>query len=203
MPLLSDLQRTKHLKCAQNIQTNWGLGDGKYMWIHYDEKWLWGLGLTKSAKSFYDLPPVVLKAYHKSHISKVMGICTVEYNFEKNVKNGGNAVKLDISRCQSFKVAGRLQKASQRNADSKLVYDGEVIRRKGDLYKVDYNVTGSSCGTKDDPKFALLNYFEELIFPAVKDLVKVGGQFEGYIPIFQGDNAGPHENKVYKNGVEK
>mmetsp|Transcript_8170 Transcript_8170/g.7707 ORF Transcript_8170/g.7707 Transcript_8170/m.7707 type:complete len:156 (-) Transcript_8170:331-798(-) len=150
IPLLSNIQRTKHLVWAKRIRSNWGLGAGKY---------------------------------HKSHISKVIGICTVAYAFINNVENGGVALKLDLSRCQSKKVAGRIQKASRRDDDGKLVYDGEVIRRKGDLYLVDCNVTGSSCGTADDPKFALLNYFEDLVFAAVKDLVKVGGQFEGYLPI--------------------
>jgi len=59
-------------------------------------------------------------------------------------------------------------------------------------------VTGSKCGTSDDPEFALLNYFMHLIFPCVKDLVKVGGRYEGYLPIFQGDNAGPHKDAKYK-----
>ena len=148
-------------------------------------------------------PPAIIKAYHKSHISKVMGVCTVGFAFDDCVENGGTVVKLDFSRCQSFKVAGKLQRKSKRDDDGKLVYDGEVLRRKGDLYKVDCNVTGSSCGTADDPKFALLRYFLDLVFEAVKDLVKVGGQFQGYKPIIQGDNAGPHQDAQYKKGVEE
>ena len=203
IPLLSVVQKTKHLECAQKIRSNWGMGPGKYLWIHYDEKWFWGLVLRKNAKSFWDLPPAIIKAYHKSHISKVMGVCTVGFAFVDCVENGGTAVKLDFSRCQSFKVAGKLQRKSRRDDDGKLVYDGEVLRRKGDLYKVDCNVTGSSCGTADDPKFALLRYFLDLVFEAVKDLVKVGGQFQGYKPIIQGDNAGPHQDAQYKKGVEE
>lgn len=202
IPLLSDAQKLKHYQCAVRIRTNWGLGKGRYLWIHYDEKWFWGLVLRKNAKTFWDLPPAVLKAYHKSHISKVMGICTIGYAFVDNVENGGIAVKIDLSRCQSHKVAGRLQRASRRNEEGKIVYDGEVLRRKGDLYLADCNVTGSKSGTADDPKFSLLQYFFNLIFPAVKDLVKVGGQFAGYKPIFQGDNAGPHQDAEYKKGVE-
>ena len=101
-----------------------------------------------------------------------------------------------------IKVAGRMQKKARRTDDGKLVYDGEILRRKGDLYLVDCNVTGLSCGTDDDPKFALFNYFEGLVFEAVKDLVKVGGKFEGYTPIIQGDNAGPHQDATFKRGVE-
>ena len=47
-------------------------------------------------------------------------------------------------------------------------------------YKVYYNVIWPSCGTADDPKFALLKYFDKLIFK----VVKVGEEFEGYTPIF-------------------
>ena len=57
------------------------------------------------------------------------------------------------------------------------------------MYTIDYNVTGSSWGISDDPKFSLMNYFKALIFPVVKNLVKVGGKFEGHTPIIQGDNA--------------
>jgi hypothetical protein len=36
----------------------------------------------------------------------------------------------------------------------------------------------------------------------VTGLVGPGGEYEGFIPIFQGDNAGPHEDATYKNFVE-
>ena len=62
-------------------------------------------------------------------------------------------------------------------------------------------MTGSSCGTADDPKFALLNYFRDNIFEAIKDLVKVGGKYEGYTTIIQGDNAGPHNDATFMKYV--
>mmetsp|Transcript_26210 Transcript_26210/g.32313 ORF Transcript_26210/g.32313 Transcript_26210/m.32313 type:complete len:211 (+) Transcript_26210:515-1147(+) len=45
--------------------------------------------------------------------------------------------------------------------------------------------------------------FEKCIFPAINELVKEGGKFEGYLPIIQGDNAGPHEDAKFKNYVNK
>ena len=75
---------------------NWGLGSGKYLWVHYDEKWFRGLVLRKKTKLFDDLPPAVIKAYHKSHILKVMGVCAVGFVFENSVENGGEAVKVDF-----------------------------------------------------------------------------------------------------------
>ena len=106
-------------------------------------------------------------------------------------------------RCQHFEVSGRMQQESWRNKDGKLVYACKVLRKKCDLYCVDCNVAGSSCGTVDDPKFVLLTYFGDLIFESVKDMVKVSGKFEGYVLIIQGDNAGPHQDATFKRGVEE
>ena len=97
IPLLSKLQHKKHLECAQRIRTNLGLGPGKYLWINYDKKWFWGLVLCENAKSFWDLPLAILKAYHKSHISKVMGVCIAGFAFEDNIENGGTACKINLT----------------------------------------------------------------------------------------------------------
>ncbi|CAJ1966061.1 unnamed protein product [Cylindrotheca closterium] len=67
------------------------------------------------------------------------------------------------------------------------------------LYLVDCNVTGSSEGTPDDPKFVLKKLFEHHIFQKLDGLVATGGQYEVYIPVIQGDNAGPHAEKEYFN----
>ena len=164
IPLLSKKQKSLHLDCAKRIRSNWGLGGGKYLWIHSDEKWFWGLVLRMNAKSLWELPPATIKAYHKSHISKVMGICTLGYAFVDNVENGGDAIKIDFSRCQSYKIAGRIQRVGRRDElTEKMKYDREVLRRKDDLFLVDCNVTGSNCGNVDDLKFALLDYFCNLI----------------------------------------
>ena len=61
----------------------------------------------------------------------------------------------------------------------------------------------SSCGTADDPKFALLNYFEDLVFEAVKYLVNLGEKFDGYTPIIHEDNAGPRQDTTFKRGLEE
>ena len=80
-------------------------------------------------------------------------------------------------------------------------YDGSLVRKKGNAYLVDCNVTGSSKGTEDNPKFPLKEVFQRAVFPAVDDLVQEGGPYEGYLPIFRGDNAGPHKEKT-KGGFD-
>ena len=55
-------------------------------------------------KSFDGLDPTVIRTYHKSHISKMICICTVGYVFEDCVENGGMVAKIGLSRCQSHKL---------------------------------------------------------------------------------------------------
>ena len=72
-----------------------------------------------------------------------------------NVENGGMVVKIGLSCCRSHKVAGRIQRVSRRTEEGKIVYDGEVLRKKSYLYIADCNVTDSYSGTADDPKFSM------------------------------------------------
>ena len=87
---------------------------------------------------------------------------------------------------------------SSAHYQGNLHYDGKVLREKGDVYMVDCNVTGSDPGTASDPKFPLKDLFQYTLFPEVARLVGPGGKYEGYLPVFQGDNAGPHEDTAYK-----
>jgi hypothetical protein len=56
-------------------------------------------------------------------------------------------------------VAARMQRKSVKQPNGRTRYSGEIVRRKGDVYNVDYAVTGSSPGTPDDPKCPLLPIF--------------------------------------------
>ena len=187
IPLLSPTQKEKHLTFAKHLRNNWGRGKGKYLLIHYDEKWFWGMLMRNTAKSFEDVERQVMKIYHKCHISKTMGIAVVGFAFEDSLENGGIALKMLFHRAQSAKVAQRLTKNKA----------GKKLREKGDIYFVDCNVTGSSDGTAKDPKFALLDYFKHAVFPEIEQLTKPGGRFFGYTPVIQGDNAGPHTDAKF------
>ena len=155
--------------------------------------------MRRAAKSCEDLGinPQSYSAYHKSHIAKTMGVAFTAFAFEDNIENGGNAIKLGFFRAQSFKVAQKMVRESVRQPDGSTKQNGPVVRMKGDKYLVDCAVTGSNPGTADDPKFPLIDVFREYVFPKVSALVAVGGEYEGYTPIFQGDNAGPHQEVKY------
>ncbi|CAJ1965501.1 unnamed protein product [Cylindrotheca closterium] len=201
IPALSPEQKRKHLEFAKRFQNNWGLGGGKFLLVHYDEKWFWGLVMRRDAKMCEELgiDAVSYKAYHRSHVSKVMGIAVTAFAFKDSIENGGDGLKIGFYRAQTNKVAKKLVRQAVRQDDGSIKRTGAVIREKGDLYLVDCNVTGSSEGTPDDPKFALKKLFEHHIFQKLDGLVAAGGQYEGYIPVIQGDNAGPHAEKEYFN----
>ncbi len=102
-----------------------------------------------------------------------------------------------VQRIVSDALAKKQVRQSRRTTDGKLKYDGPIIRNAGDAYMIDCNVTGTDEGTSDQPKFALLRLFMDHIFAKVHELVGPGGRFEGYLPMFQGDNAGPHTDAAF------
>ena len=64
----------------------------------------------KNAKTFEGVGMRAMKAYHKCHIAKTMGIAVVGMVFEDSLENGGTAIKMLFHRAQSAKVAQRLSK---------------------------------------------------------------------------------------------
>jgi hypothetical protein len=188
IPLLSGAQKKSHLEFSKHFHHNWGMRKGKYILIHYDKKWFWGLVTRKGARACEELGiyPHTFEAYHKSHIKETMGVAFVPFAFQDSIENRGKAVKLDFLWCQSYKVVEKLVREGVRWEN------GRIKRRKGELY-----VTGSKAGTADNPKLPLLNVFLNNLFPKVERLVGHGGEFDGYTPIFQGDNAGPHQDKAH------
>ena len=76
----------------------WGKEKGKFLLIHYDEKWCWGMLLRSTAKSFDGVDKQTYKTYHKCHLSKTMGIAVVAMAFEDTLENGGDAIKLIFQR---------------------------------------------------------------------------------------------------------
>jgi hypothetical protein len=103
--------------------------------------------------------------YHKNHIEKTMVIAVTGYVFEENIENGGHGLKIMMHQVQGARIAKKLVRAGWKTQEGQQVFDGEVIREKGDVYMTDCNVTGSDAGTSDKPKFSLLDFFEHSVFP--------------------------------------
>ena len=109
---------------------------------------------SANLQSFDDLPKSVIKACHKCYISKTIGIAVVAIALENSLENRGTAMKLCFQRAESFKVAKRIAKNK----------NGNVLRKMGNLFKVDCAMTGSSYGTDNDLKFPLKPFFEKKVF---------------------------------------
>ncbi|KAG7367978.1 transposase [Nitzschia inconspicua] len=205
LPLLSREQMAKHVKFSKLVVDDfWGLPPTtKVLLIHYDEKWFYGFVGRANAKMAekVGLDKVQAFLHHKSHINKVMCVAFTGYAFEGNMENGGHGLKLGFYRCNAAKIAKKQVRQSRRDEHGNLRYDGEIKRKKGDCYMVDCVVTGSDQGTSDNPKFSLKSLFEEQIFPLVESLLK--DNYEGFIPVIQGDNAGPHIDAEYINYVKE
>ena len=114
------------------------------------------------------------------------------FAFDDSIENGGEAIRLGMFREQTFKVADKEVREGVRQEDDTIKYNGAIKRKRDDLYLVDCAVTGSNDGTAKDPKCSLQRIFENCIYPVVNKLVGVGGKYERYKVVCQGDGAGPH-----------
>ena len=65
--------------------------------FYFTKKWFWGLLLRKTAKTFEEFEqemekksysPKQIRAYHKNHNSKTMGIAFVGFAFIDSMENG-------------------------------------------------------------------------------------------------------------------
>ena len=113
----------------------------------------------------------------------------VGFLFDSHIEHGGLGLKISRDRCAVVRVALKDQRESRRTDDGRLVFDGPIVRRKGDLYPVDANVTGSKEGTSTNPKFALLNLWKHKLFPLI-DKLTASGECKGARVIIQQDHAG-------------
>jgi hypothetical protein len=111
LPLLSIVQREKHVKFSKLLQSNWNLPKAKYFWIHCDEKWFYGFVTRSNAKK---CPELGLKKemhaiYHQNHISKVMSVAFTGYTVDDHVESGGDELKLGFLPIRQRESKGQLQ----------------------------------------------------------------------------------------------
>ena len=206
VPLVTEEQRRKHVAFAARLRNHWYLPQEirqKILFINYDEKWFYGLVPRMFAKQCpnLNLYRKELKAYHKNFLNKVMVIAITAYAFKDHIEKGGHGVKIGLIRCQAAKIASRNVRESRRDVNGKVRYDGKLKRKAGDVFFVETTVAGSCVGTSASPKFSLKACFQEVIYPKIDSLTGKGGAFEGYVPILQGDNAGPHTDKSFLSAM--
>lgn len=209
LPLMTALHRRKGVEFARHFRNNWGRGKGKYLLIHLDEKWFYGM-LLRHAKvcEALGLVKTHLYARHGNYLNKVLMLAVVGVAFTDSLENGGRGVRLGIHRAEAAKIAQQRQNETRTDPTTGQVTrpseaeGGRVVRNAGDTFWVDCEVTGSTSATSTKPKFSLLKFLRDILFPQVEAIVGEGGVFAGYTPIFQWDNAGPHSDKTLVSFAE-
>ena len=203
LPLLTKKQRRDSVAFSRFLRSNWGRGKGKYLWIAWDEKWFYGM-LLRHAKmcEALNIKRAHLYAKHKNHFEKVMVAALIGYAFEDHPENGGTGVLLGLHRIEGARIARKEQREAVFADDGTHTFSGPILRRNGDVVVVDCELTGSSTGTSDRPKFSLLNLFRECVVEQVAIIVGEGGPFEGHTPIFTHDNGGPHIEEGFVEYME-
>ena len=204
VPALSPQQKMAHVEHAKKVKNRWNRTwekGQKFLFIHYDEKWFYGLVLRARAKMCPELgvPRQQRTAKNMHHINKVMAIATVGYYFTDEMRNGGEGILLSMYRSQKAKIAKKTQYPRVRRPDGTWYYDKSngPLYRKGDPVMCDTVCVGSPKGTPSDPKFDLQTMWILNIFPLIEALVGDGGRCEGAQVVIQGDGAGPHRERAY------
>lgn len=167
---------------------------------------MWGLVGRANAKCCpqIGLTKQQLLAYHKNFLNKVMVLAMTGYAFEEHQENGGHGIRIGLWRIQAARIAKQQQREGPKTKDGRQVFDGPIIRQKGDVYMVDRNVTGSNEGTSDAPNFSLSSFFKEVVFPHLAAIVGPGGLYEDFIPVVQGDKAGrPPYRQSLRNHLQR
>ena len=205
--VITKKQKSRHVDFAKHLVNRWNIPKTttpKILFINYDEKWFYRLVARTMAKMCLQLGLFrnTKSVYHKNFITKVMLVAITGYAFVGDIEDGGEGVKIGLIRVQAARIAKKTVKESTRDKKGDLRYDGEVKRRKGDVYMCDTTVTGSDSGTSERPKFSLLACFMETIFPKVLRMVAEDGEYPGFSVVIQGDNAGPHQDSVFKTTVK-
>jgi hypothetical protein len=120
LPLLLIVQWEKHVTFSKLLRSNWNLPKAKYLWINYDEKWLYYFVTRSNAKKCPELglEKEMHAIYHRNHISKVMAVAFTGYTVDNHVENGGDRLKLGFFRVQSARVAAKRVRKSRRDGPS-------------------------------------------------------------------------------------
>ena len=108
------------------------------------------------------------------------------------MENGGTGVLLGVHRIESARIAQKMTREAEFDDEGNHTFSGPVVRRMGDAYAVDCELTGSNSGTSSKPKCSLLELFRTTHIPQVETLVGPGGLYEGYIPVWQPDGGSAH-----------
>jgi hypothetical protein len=127
-----------------------------------------------------------------------MGIASTGYLPKGNdVTKGGEVRKVNLTRCGGMRPAKKDTYKRVYKNDGTYHYPKKAanqLRKKGELYFEPMEVTGSSEGTEQKPKFSLLKWFIEVEIPRLEEIAREYEtlNMKKLIIRYQMDSAGPH-----------
>ena len=178
--------------------------------VHMDEKWFYASVRRTKNKQILSIGCELRHntTHHLSHMHKVLIIAATGYIVKDNdIEAGGNAIRLCFDR------AGRMIQA-KKDSYKRVYYDDgsysypripeNKLRSKGEYYWNDMDITGSSEGTDQDPKYSLLNWHRDQLIPAMEATEEeLSLRLNKKIVFrYQMDGAGPHKDKQLLQFIE-
>ena len=179
--------------------------------VQSDEKWFFSLVVRQNLKCipFFGCKPVDHAVHHKNHIGKILVfVMTAFVPKDNDFEKGGNAHKILIER------AGGMVKAKKHSFRRVYREDGTYhypklkenrLRKKGDEYFQNWEITGSNEGTLTNRKFSLLKMTKEKSVPNLDSFSQRLGSETGkkIVVVEQDDNATPHRDKQLREYKEE
>ena len=178
-----------------------------FVLIHMDEKWFYAVVTRSNCKilTSIGLEPADYYAQHKNHIGKEMYVVVTAFVLtnDNDIRKGGVAIPIACVR------VGRMRKAQYNTYRRVYKEDGShhypkipenQLRKEGEEYFKNVELTGSNEGTDKKPKMSLLKIYQEEIIPAIEEKVVQRFSQNGtrkVVCIKQEDSAGLHQDKKY------
>ena len=134
------------------------------VYFHVDEKWFMSLvaRMYNKIAPEYGCSPVYHRIHHKHSVKKLLTICAIAIDPWKNdLRRGDTAEKVCITRC------GGEMKATEDSYSRVYVEDGSYtyprlpenqLRKKGEEYFENWEITGSTHESKGDKKYPLTEW---------------------------------------------
>ena len=146
-----------------------------------DEKWFWSIVVRQNLKCIpvLGIEPVQHGVQHKSHLDKTMGIASTGF-----IPTNNDITKGGVAHLVSLTHVGKSEKAVRNTYKRVYKPDGtyhypkvqsNMLRKKGQFYFKNLEITGSSTGTTKNPKFCLLDWIKNIEIPACEELCRKVG----------------------------
>jgi hypothetical protein len=173
LPFLNKETKEKRLTWALQFWVFWESAKSfqgvQVLLVQMDEKWCFEIVVRKNEKSvpFFGIEPLVHSVQHKSHIGKTLIVASTGFlPVGNDVTAGGEATLVGLQRAGRMVPAERDTYARVYAPDGSGSYTypkrlANRLREKGKEYFQGMEITGSSTGTKKNPKYPLTEFFAD------------------------------------------